>query len=211
VARSVQCPSCGARQAVGGESTGSFRCQRCGQAIGVPARASKSAAPPAPVAPAGGPPAAPPRRRGRVAGTGGDGAGTAVISPDAPPRTVAVSSAAPVGAMAPVAAPPAARGRGATVPRRDDARRRALPRWLRVAAWLVAIPLSLIIVGIPARTAGYLTGQRLGDVVLKHGLDRFVPLVVIVVLSALVCTVLVTILIEGGSRLLARRGATAGN
>lgn len=206
MARSVQCPNCGARQAVGTGSTAQLRCQRCGRPIAVPARPSTSAAPVA-----GGPVAPPvPRRRGRVAAPGGEGAGTAVISPDAPPRTVSVSSAAPVGAVAPIAVPPTARDRGAALPGIDGGRRRTLPRWVRVLAWIVAIPLSLAIVGVPARMAGYLTGQRIGDIVLKHDLDRFVPLVVIVVLSALVCTILVTIFIEGGSRLLARRGATAG-
>ena len=89
-------------------------------------------------------------------------------------------------------------------PRTDD----ALPILVRIAAWVVALPLALAIVGIPARKAGYLNGQRMLDIIVKHNLGRFVPLLVIVVLWALATAVLVTIFLEGGRRMLRKRDRT---
>jgi len=70
---------------------------------------------------------------------------------------------------------------------------------------VLAVPIGLVIVGLPARQLGYLTSQKLLDVFVKHSLSRFVPLLVIVVLWALATTVLVEILIEGGRWLMRRR------
>jgi hypothetical protein len=70
---------------------------------------------------------------------------------------------------------------------------------------VLAVPIGLAIVGIPARILGYLTSQKLLDVIVKHNLSRFVPLLVIVVLWALATTVLVEIFIEGGRWLMLRR------
>ena len=78
---------------------------------------------------------------------------------------------------------------------------------VRFLAWVIAIPLGLILVGIPARRAGYLSGQKLLDVVIGHNLDRYLPLVVIVLLWALVTALLVQLLAEGGSWLMRRRRA----
>jgi hypothetical protein len=96
--------------------------------------------------------------------------------------------------------------------RQDPARearggREALPLWLRILVWVVALPLGLVIVGVPAREAGYLTSQKLLDVIVKHDLDRFVPIVVIVALWALVTALLVTVLVEGGRWWMLRRRA----
>jgi hypothetical protein len=74
-------------------------------------------------------------------------------------------------------------------------------RFVRILAWVVALPIALIAVGIPARKAGYLTGQKLLDVIVKHDIGRFVPLLVIVALWALVTAVLVTVFIGGARRL----------
>jgi hypothetical protein len=87
--------------------------------------------------------------------------------------------------------PPVPRGRPARV---------SLPWTLRLGAWIVAVPLGLLVVGYPARKAGYLTTQKLIDVVIHTDLGRFVPLVVIVLLWALATALLVTIFIEGGRR-----------
>jgi hypothetical protein len=80
-----------------------------------------------------------------------------------------------------------------------------LPLAIRVGAWVLAVPIGLAIIGIPARVLGYLTSQKLLDVIVKHNLSRFVPLVVIVVLWALATTVLVEIFVEGGRWLMLRR------
>ena len=76
---------------------------------------------------------------------------------------------------------------------------------------MLAVPIGLAIVGIPARVLGYLTSQKLLDVFVKHTLARFVPLLVIVVLWALATTVLVEVFVEGGRWIMLRRrrgGAT---
>ena len=67
--------------------------------------------------------------------------------------------------------------------------------------WVVALPIALVAVGIPARKAGYLTGQKLLDVIVKHDLGRFVPLLVIVALWALVTAILVTLFLAAVERL----------
>jgi hypothetical protein len=75
---------------------------------------------------------------------------------------------------------------------------------MRILTWVLALPIGLAIVGIPARQLGYLTSQKLLDVIVKRDLSRFVPIFVIVVLWALVTAVLVTVFIEGGRRLMLR-------
>ena len=104
-----------------------------------------------------------------------------------------VTVAAPAGGRSP--APARARGDHPGV-----------SRALRILAWVVALPIALVVVGIPARTAGYLNSQRLLDVIVKHDIGRFVPLLVIVALWALVTAVLVTVFIEGARRLSHGRG-----
>jgi Na+-driven multidrug efflux pump len=78
------------------------------------------------------------------------------------------------------------------------------PWWLRLTAWIVAVPLGLALVGIPARKAGYLSSQRLLDIVIGRGFDRYISLGVIVLLWALVTALLVQVIVEGG-RVLRRR------
>jgi len=153
-----------------------------------------------------------PRRRSRPTSTAGGTAagGTAEVAASA--GAVAGGTAVMTGGERPVAAPKpearrGARGRasvgGGTATARD-----ALPLWLRIGAWLIALPLGLAIVGIPARRAGYLSSQKLLDVIVKHDLSRFVPIVVIVALWALVTALLVTAFVEGGRRLMLRRRET---
>ncbi|MBM3672309.1 MAG: hypothetical protein FJW86_09055 [Actinobacteria bacterium] len=72
---------------------------------------------------------------------------------------------------------------------------------MRVLAWIVALPIALVAVGIPARKAGYLNSERLLDVIAKQNIDRFLPLVVIVLLWALATAILVTLFLEGVKRL----------
>ena len=75
----------------------------------------------------------------------------------------------------------------------------------RILTWLVALPIALAVVGIPARGAGYLNSQRLLDVIVDNGLTRFVPILVIVVLWAVTTALLVTAILAIGQRLAARR------
>lgn len=84
-------------------------------------------------------------------------------------------------------------------------RDRGAPWWLRLVAWLVAVPLGLVLVGVPARSLGYLSSQKLLDVVVGDDLGRYVPLAVIVVLWALVTALLVQLIVEVGDLVLRRR------
>lgn len=214
MAKALQCPNCKTRRRIDTlQGRDTFECEGCGQVTKVPpgigadhrpARASRSKAGPAagPVASSESAPPAPPKRRARtgVAAAAGTGAGTAAM-PVPPPD-------APGGGVA-VAAPPV-RGRGERRAKPmgmesfDDAPRQPKVYW-RVLAWLVALPIALAAVGIPARRAGYLNSQRLLDVIVDKDITRFVPVLVIIVLWALVTAVLVTAMLSLGERLAARR------
>jgi hypothetical protein len=90
---------------------------------------------------------------------------------------------------------------------RPSKERTRLPWPLRLLAWVIAIPLGLALVGIPARKAGYLSSQKLLDIVIERDLDRYLPLAIIVILWALVTALLVQLLVEGGAWLMRRRQA----
>ena len=202
MARALQCPACGTRTGLDGVTSDTFECRSCGQVLKVPpaargasktprgAGASPEPPPrrPAPSAPAPAP--EPPRRP----------------APPRPPAPVVASPAA-TSALPPRGGPPAMRppaGDGRP-PTRAKVPRDALPLGVRIGAWLLAVPVGLAIVGIPARILGYLTSQKLLDVFVKHTLGRFVPLLVIVVLWALATTILVEVFVEGGRWLMLRR------
>ena len=227
MAKALQCPSCGTKKRLDALADGaSFRCEQCGKVLKVPpglsgrpgatSSAQKPAQPPAqtpapapgpvrqPAASGGAPPPAPRRRSRPPMSAGGAAAGaggTAVLA--SPPPVVGP------GIAPPVVAPPRGstsddrpvRGSGAEGGRGE---REALPLPLRALAWLVALPLGLAIVGLPARKAGYLSSQKLLNVIVKSDLTRFVPIVVIIVLWALVSALLVTLFVEGGRRLMVR-------
>jgi hypothetical protein len=198
VARAMQCPSCGTTNRIDGSGGSRFRCEECGQVLRMPPSATRTGgrAPrptgnptPMTVSSDGGPgsiasdPSAPPaprRRRPVMTAGSGAGGGTAVLSAaeEAPP---------------PVVVPPRP-----TAPVPEPMRRDGLPFPFRILAWVLAVPIGLAAVGIPARKGGYLTSQKLLDVIVKHSMSRFVPLAVIVLLWALVTAVLVTAFIEGG-------------
>ena len=121
--------------------------------------------------------------------------------------STAVLAAGDAPPVAPPSTAPKRERRGAARPSSvDDAgRREGLPLGLRILVWVIALPLGLLIVGLPARSAGYLTSQKLLDVIVKHDVGRFVPIVVIVALWALVTALLVTGLVEGGRWWMLRR------
>jgi hypothetical protein len=219
MAKALQCPSCGTKTRLDGVDAATFRCEQCGQVLKVPPTARRPAGSPAADAPGAADAAEPPpRRRASMP----DDPGPSVEPPPRPVTPPVVS--APVAAAPPVVAagrgtavlanpdeppmaPPPSTGRGrAARPPRD-----ALPLWLRLGAWVLAVPIGLAIVGLPARKLGYLTSQKLLDVFVKHTLARFVPLLVIVVLWALATTVLVELFVEGGRWLMLRRRRPAAN
>lgn len=224
MAKALQCPSCGTKKRIdtlAGSDT--FQCAGCGQVTKVPPgitddhrpskRASGGRSEPAAAVSSGGAAPAPPRRRGgSVAAAAGS---AAVPGPGAGVPAVGVPAAGDPGAWDPgrggvvVEAPPergARRAPSRGIDGLDGAPRQPKIHW-RVLAWLVALPIALAAVGIPARGAGYLNSQRLLDVIVDKQLTRFVPIVVIIVLWALTTAVLVTAMISIGQRMAARRRA----
>ncbi len=199
MARALQCPACGTTKQLDGVTADTFRCEECGQVLKVPTAARAGAG--------GGEPAAPPpRRRPSPAAPTSDAPAPPRRNPTPPepviatPPTVTASRAA----APPRGRPPAGSG-GEPAPPTRKPPRNTLPLWMRIGVWVLAVPIGLVIVGVPARSLGYLTSQKLLDVFVKHSLSRFVPLLVIVVLWALATTILVEVFVEGGRWLMLRR------
>ena len=67
----------------------------------------------------------------------------------------------------------------------------AVPFWIRLLLWLVAVPLSFAIVFGLAQALGLLTSSQLGDVFLETGWDRFWPVARLLPFVALVCASIV--------------------
>ncbi len=214
MAETLQCPSCGTRTRVGSPPPDTITCGRCGRGLTLPGSTASGVAPPprarrrgADSAPPHDQPVAavPPRGRARAASSGAD-------APPAPrrrrggadPATPVLNvSSMPGASAAPSAGPVVIGASGASAPParapRDAAA--APSRFVRILVWVVALPIALVVVGIPARKAGYLTGQKLLDVIVKHDLGRFIPLLVIVALWALVTAVLVTLFLAAVARI----------
>ncbi len=213
MAKALQCPSCGATTRIDSvPASGAVRCDSCGQTMKVPPGLGRKGgrgsdpAPPAPsrggdaapAASAPGAPAPPRRGRGRAPAAAPVAAGgTAVLAPSSAPPTArpTATPSTPARTGGPVGTPG----------RRSEGGRDQLPLVLRIGAWVVALPLGLIIVGLPARQLGYLSSQKLLDVIVKRDLGRFLPIVVVIALWALVSAVLVTLIVEGGRRWMLRR------
>jgi hypothetical protein len=202
MAKALQCPSCGRKHPVTTlPQTATFPCSGCGQTLKVPAQFRRP--------------------------TGSDRVQPAPPRP-APDRTRMMPAAAP-----PVAAPPIERRRPPTrpapvpppvqrngdgagaPPRRPSAAAEspsALARFggmpLRLLAWVIAIALGGVITVYVARRTGWLSGQRLVDVFTGTGWSRYLRVIAIVPVWAVVTAVLVTLMVEGG-RWLARARARA--
>jgi hypothetical protein len=106
-----------------------------------------------------------------------------------------------------VAPPPPPVPEGAPPPRKrvDGARPRKVLWPFRVLVWLIALPLGLLIVVVPARRLGFLSGQRLLDVVVGTGWSRYWRVLAIAPAWALVTTLLVQLMLFGLSKLADRR------
>ena len=209
MAKALQCPRCGTKKRIDALVRGdTFQCEGCGQVTRIPPglqddhRSTRSRATPDPVGAAvssqEGAPPVPPKRRGAAAVAAGATAATPAPVPVVP---------GPAGGGVAVAAPPVrgTGGRRSTPIGASEAAAGQVKVVWRVLAWLVALPIALAAVGIPARSAGYLNSQRLLDVIVDNGLTRFVPVLVIVVLWALMTALLVTAILAVGQRLAARR------
>ena len=215
MAKALQCPSCGTKKRIdtllGGDT---FECEGCGQVTKVPpglqddhraAPDSRRKADPvaAAVTSRADTPPAPPKRRSAAAAAGVVATGTAAMSVPAPPVADAGGGGVAVGA--PPMRGSAGRRSASILSDAPGDESRPIKVYWRVLAWLVALPIALAAVGIPARGAGYLNSQRLLDVIAHNNLTRFVPILVIVVLWALMTAFLVTAILAVGQRLAARR------
>ncbi|MGH8982948.1 MAG: hypothetical protein ACRDY6_03610 [Acidimicrobiia bacterium] len=173
MAKALQCPACGNKHPLSGlPNSATFRCERCGRMLKVPAQFR-------------------PRPAGRAQTNGPAGETTTM-----PPQ----GRRAAVPAPAPESAPPPRR-------RADGAGPGKVAWPFRVLAWLIALPLGLIAVVIPARRLGFLSGQRLLDVIVGIGWSRYWRVLVIAPAWALVTTLLVHLMLFGLRKLGERRQA----
>ena len=216
-----------------------FRCGRCGQALKVPpsrhsspgasagrrasaasaAAAGRSPTPPAPrrsaapVPPAATPrspgPPAPPRRRGAPATTAaGTTATAAVVSATIDPR--ADADRADRGARGGRDGGRGAKAARPVAPAPDGAATRAKVAWYwRLVAWVVAVPLGLLLTGWPAYRFKGLRKDDLLDVFVGTGTGRYTRLAAFTLVWALVTALLVQLFVEGGRWLARRRRARA--
>ena len=204
MARALQCPTCGTKTRLDGLTSDTFRCEQCGQVLKVPP-AARSAASSAAASTAASPP--PRRRRPAPTPTAAAEPPPRRVTPDSVVAAAGAAAALPPRGRPPVVSPPRTDGRGAAG---QKIPRDALPLGVRIGAWVLAVPVGLAIVGVPAAILGYLTSQKLLDVFVKHTLARFVPLLIIVVLWALATTLLVEVFVEGGRWLMLRRRRRGG-
>lgn len=82
------------------------------------------------------------------------------------------------------------------------------PLAVRIGAWVVAVVVAGLVAVWLARAVGLLTADNLVDVITGSGSGRYVRLAVLALLWAVLATALVTLLIDGGWRVL-HRGAVA--
>jgi hypothetical protein len=187
----LQCPDCGTKHPLSSvPSEGSFPCKGCARVLKVPEAVGQRVAAP--------------------------GAPTASAVPR--PRPVPVASAVSNPGAAPAAAhdPQATRATpgvdeqalGALSSRagRPPVRLASVPWWMRLLLWIVAVPLSFLVVFGVARAFGAFTTNQLSDVFLANNTGRFWPVARLLPFVALVTATFV----QGGVYMLARtRGRRA--
>ncbi len=193
----LKCPDCGEKHPVSSvPAQGAFPCRQCGRVLKVPEVAKGRSVTPR-AAPAGTPPPAVVPRPVPIA--------TAVSRPSA-----AGEPAAPADSTATRAVPEVDQRDFGSLPR---ASRRPVPRlggvpwWMRFLLWVVAVPLSFLLVFMVARAFSVFTTNQLSDLFLANNMGRFWPVARLLPFVALVTASLV----QGGVYLLARvRGRNGG-
>src|SRR4051812_37873700 len=174
----LQCPDCKTKHPL--DAVGdvtSFPCSGCGRTLKVPEVA-----------------------RAHVAAT----TAPAPIAAAAPETTRVVPVAPPPPAAEPATPAPASEpSRTAAGP----ARRADVPWWMRLLLWIVAVPVSFLIVFSIARMSGLFTHDQLTDVFLASGRSRFWPVARVLPFVA----VLTALIVQGGVVLLGRRRARRAN
>ena len=177
----LQCPDCGTKHPLADvPNEGKFPCQGCGRLLKVPEMAPRGATTGAP----GPAPSVPPVT-----------ANPTVAQPASPPPATRVLPVVehnpPPAAAVPAAGPRAAATRASV----------SVPIWMRALLWIVALPLSFVIVFGFARAVGVLTSNQITDIWLAPGSGRFWPVARLLPFVALVTAALV----QAGVILLSRR------
>ncbi|MDQ1461569.1 MAG: hypothetical protein QOI08_3053 [Actinomycetota bacterium] len=220
----LQCPDCGEKHPIGRvPASGDFPCKGCGRTLKVPdvvaqrlaaARTPQGADPTAgeaSVAAAG------------AAAAGAAAAGAAATTGDVRPPRPDPAEPRPVPIATAVANPNAAAvdpastraignvqgaAHGALPPRssrRPVARLGPVPWWMRFLVWIVAVPVSFVIVFLLARSFGLFTSNQLSDLFLASNTSRFWPAARLLPFVALVTAALVQGGVFGLARMRGRR------
>ncbi|HEY7106309.1 MAG TPA: hypothetical protein VH986_07900 [Acidimicrobiia bacterium] len=197
MAKALECPACGAKHRLDGrDPTETFRCDRCGQKLKIPAAAVATTA-----APAGA--SADPTEHDDGASAPAATAATGTVAPPPRRRTSSSTATEVIGVSAAATAtdeddrePPSdSRRRGARPAKAP--RRRARWYW-RLLAWIVAVPLGFVLTAWPAYEFGLIRKDDVLDVFVGSGTDRYARLAIVTLLWALVTAILVQLFIEGG-------------
>lgn len=128
----------------------------------------------------------------------------AATAPVEPVPTAAMGSSAPTGSRA----QRRRESSGAGGPEAGGGAADGFPVAVRIGAWVVAVVAGGLLSIWVARGIGLLTADRIVDVITGSGSGRYLRLGVFMLLWALMATVLVTLLIDGGWRLLHRAAAS---
>jgi len=196
MAQALECPACGTRHRVERlPDTPTFRCTSCGQTLRVPSQARESSR----AASGGGAGIAPPPRR-RPDGGAPAPVPAATVTATVPARGTASDAGSGAGA----AEGPEPRRRRPPAAAGERARVRW---WWRLLAWVVAVPLGLVITAISAYDLGWIKKNDLLDVFIGSGTGRYTHLAVGTVVWALVTALLVQLFVEGGRWVADRRRA----
>jgi hypothetical protein len=211
----LQCPDCGERHPIARvPAQGDFPCHGCGRTLKVPDVVAQRLAA-----------ARAPQGAGSVAGAAAAAGaqGAAATSDDARPSRPDPAQPRPVPIATAVANPNAAgvdpasnralgkvqgAARGAVPPRsgrRPVARLGPVPWWMRFILWIVAVPLSFVIVFLLARAFGFFTSNQLSDLFLASNTSRFWPAARLLPFVALVTAALVQGGVFGLARMRGRR------
>jgi hypothetical protein len=192
MAKALECPACGAKHRLHDlGSTPTFRCDRCGQTLKVPASVIAE-------------------RADASASTAGSGAAPVMTPPQrraggAPGATEVIGAS---GALA-----PAAGGDAPSSPIEPQPGATARPRvrrvhwYWRLLAWVVALPVGFVVTGLPAYEFKLIRKDDVLNLFVGSGSGRYTRLVIVTLIWAVVTAVLVQCLIEGGRWWSARRRA----
>jgi hypothetical protein len=214
MATARECPACGHRHRLDTIPTsGTFRCEQCGQVLKAPSSvSSEPGAPPppargsAPPSRAGAPaPVAPPPRR-TAPDPGREPTGDPATR-EAPVRTaagVSATVAATAAAPDPNGADPGRSGRRGElrrpqpVPTAAPAKRSKVAWYWRLVAWIVAVPVAFLVTAWPAYKFGFIKKDDLLDIFVGTGASRYFRIAIVTLVWAVVTALLVQLLVEGG-------------